>query len=69
MIDAVIAELEHRRQAILDESKRMQRQMIAYAKLNQSTIASTKIISESLADLAKQDAPAINELAEAVPEE
>jgi len=66
MIDAVIAELEHRREAILGESERMQREMIAYTKLSQSTIASTRQISETLANFAKHDAPAINELAEAV---
>ena len=63
MIDAVIAELEHQREAIVGESKRMQREMIAYTKLSQSTMASTKEISETLANFAKHDAPAMNELA------
>ena len=66
MIDAVVSELQHRREAILQESVRMQREMIAYAKLNQTTMASTQIMSESLANLAQQDAPAMNELAEVV---
>ena len=65
MIDAVIAELQHRREAILGENLRMQREISAYAKLNQSTMDSTRIISESLANFAA-DAPAMNELAEAV---
>jgi len=64
MIDAVIAELQHRREAILGESARMQREMIAYAKLSQSTMASTQEISETLAKLDKHDAPAMNELAD-----
>jgi hypothetical protein len=66
MIDAVIAELQHQREAILGESARMQREMIAYAKLNQTTMASTQIMSESLANFAKQDAPGMSELGEAI---
>ena len=66
-IDAVIAELQHRREAILEESTRMCREIIAYAKLNQSTMDSTRFISESLASLAKvPDAPGMSELVEAV---
>ena len=65
-IDAVITELQHRREAILGESMRMHQEIVAYAKLNQSTVDSTRIISDSLANLAKLDAPAMNELVEAV---
>jgi hypothetical protein len=66
-IDAVITELRHRREAILGESMRMHREIVAYAKLNQSTMDSTRIITKSVASLAKvPDAPAMSELVEAV---
>jgi hypothetical protein len=66
-IDAVIAELQHRRETILEESMRMCREILAYAKLNQSTMDSTRVISESLASLGKvPDAPAMSELVDAV---
>ena len=66
-IDAVIADLQHRREAILEESMRMQREIAAYAKLNEATIDSTRVISGSLANLVKLvDAPAMSELAAAV---
>ena len=58
MIDALIAELEHRREAILGENTRMQREIIEYAELHQSTRSATRIMSESLANLA---APAVVE--------
>jgi len=46
---------------------RMCREILAYAKLNQSTMDSTRVISESLASLAKvPDAPAMSELVDAV---
>src|SRR5262245_16108745 len=66
MIDALIAELQHRREAILKENMRMQREMAAYTKLSQTTMDSTREISETLANLAKQDALAMSELTEAV---
>jgi hypothetical protein len=66
MIDALIVELQHQREALLGECVRMHREMIAYAKLNQSTIASTREISETLTSFANQDAPAMNELAQVV---
>ena len=66
-IDTVIAELQHRREAILGESQRMHQEIVAYAKLNQSTVDSTRIISDSLANLAKlPDTPTMSELVEAV---
>jgi hypothetical protein len=70
-IDAVIAELQHRREAILGESKRMQREIVAYAELSRSTMDSTRIISESLTNLVtnlikQPDTPTMSELAEAV---
>jgi hypothetical protein len=68
-IDAVIADLRHRREAILGESMRMRREIVAYAKLNQSTMDSTRIISKSMASLVKPpDAPSMSELGEAVSE-
>src|SRR5947207_605623 len=39
-IDALIAELQHRRETILGETMRMRREILAYAKLNQSTMES-----------------------------
>src|SRR5215471_5237624 len=48
-IDAHIAQLQQRREALLSESARMQREILEYAKLNQVTLQSTKIITESLA--------------------
>jgi hypothetical protein len=66
-IDAVIAELQHRREAILEESMRMHREIVAYAKLNRSTMESTRVISESLANLVQlPNAPAMSELIDAV---
>jgi hypothetical protein len=66
-IDAVIAELRHRREAIIEESMRMQHEIAAYAKLNKATMDSTRVISGSLANLVKlADAPRMSELVEAV---
>ncbi|HEY1361956.1 MAG TPA: hypothetical protein VGF60_06905 [Xanthobacteraceae bacterium] len=63
----MIAELQHRREAILEESRRMRRELASYAQLNQSTMDSTRVITESLANFAKlPDAPAMSELNEAV---
>jgi hypothetical protein len=68
-IDSLIAELQHRREEILGESMRVRHQIIAYAKLNQSTMDASRVISESLANLVKlSDAPTMNEMAEAVSE-
>lgn len=62
-IDDLIVELRKRREKLLGESARMQREIIAYARLNQSTVESTKIITESLASLKKiPDAPSMSEL-------
>ena len=66
-VDAVIAELRHRREAIVEESMRMQREIAAYAKLNEATMDSTRVISGSLANLVKlADAPTMSDLVEAV---
>jgi hypothetical protein len=50
-IDAVIAELQHRREAILEEGMRVRSEIAAYAKLNQAAMHSSRVISESLGDL------------------
>jgi len=47
-IDSLIAQLRQRRQQVLDETARVQREIIGFAQLSQSTMQSTKIISESL---------------------
>src|SRR5215831_11598400 len=61
-IDELIAQLQQRREALLSESMRMQREIMEYAKLNQATLQSTKIITESLAAFRRvPDAPSISE--------
>lgn len=66
-IDGVIAELRHRREAIVEESMRMHREIVAYTKLNQAAMDSSRVISGSLANLVRlADAPAIIEMVEAV---
>jgi hypothetical protein len=62
-IDDLIARLQRRREQLLKESERVQREVIEYAKLSQTTMQSTKIISESLAHFNKvPDAPRMSEL-------
>ena len=62
-IDDLIARLQRRREQLLAESERVQREIIEYAKLSQTTMQSTKIISESLAHFNKvPDAPRMSEL-------
>jgi len=57
-IDALIAELRRRREKLLSESARVQREIIEYAKLSQSAMQSTKIITQRLSSLKKTpDAP------------
>jgi hypothetical protein len=48
-IDDLIVVLRKRREELLSESARVQREIVEYAKLSQSTMQSTKIITESLA--------------------
>jgi hypothetical protein len=61
-IDDLIAELRRRREQLLGESARVQRAIIEYAQLSQSTMQSTKIITESLAYWNKvPDAPGVSE--------
>ena len=52
-IDDLIVKLGRRREELLGETARMQSEIIEYARLNQSTIASTKIITERLATFNK----------------
>jgi hypothetical protein len=47
-IDNLIAELQALREKLQSEGARVQREIIEYATLNQTTMQSTKIISESL---------------------
>ena len=61
-IDGLIVMLRRRREELLGETARMQSEIIEYARLNQSTIASTKIITERLANFNKvPDADSIRE--------
>jgi hypothetical protein len=59
-IDNLIAELRSRREELLSESARVQREIIGYAKLSQSAMQSTKIIAHRLSAL--KNAPATSEL-------
>src|SRR5215510_12856594 len=52
-IDDLIDRLQRRREQLLAESERVQREIIEYAKLSQTTMQSTKIIAESLAHFNK----------------
>jgi hypothetical protein len=52
-IDDLIGDLRRRRDQLQSESARVQREILQYAKLNQSTMQSNKIITESLAHLTK----------------
>jgi hypothetical protein len=62
-IDDLIAALKRRREKLLSETARMQREIIEYAKLNQSTMQSAKVITESLGYLKGiPDAPQVAEL-------
>ena len=57
-IDDIVAELRRRREHLLSESARMQREIAEYAKLSQRTAQSTKIGTQHLLGLKKvPDAP------------
>ena len=58
-IDDLIAELWRRREKLLSESARVQREIIEYAKLNQSAVQSTKTITERLSSLKKVTTAAV----------
>lgn len=49
-IDRLIAELQTLREKLHDDETRVQRAIVRYANLSQSTLDSTKIISECLAN-------------------
>jgi hypothetical protein len=68
-IDELIAELQRRREKLLSESARLQREMADYTKFSQSAVQSTKISTKHLAHFKTQrlshlkkvpDAPAIS---------
>jgi hypothetical protein len=62
-IDDLIVELQRRREELLSESARVEREIVEFAKLSQSTMQSTKIITESLAYWNKvPDAPSMTAL-------
>jgi hypothetical protein len=52
-IDDLLAELWRRRENLLSESARVQREIIEYAKLSQSAVQSTQIITQRLSSLKK----------------
>ena len=56
-IDDLIVVLQRRREELLSETARVQRAVIEYAKLSQSTMQSARIITESLSHLNKVPAP------------
>jgi hypothetical protein len=56
-IDDLLVVLRRRREELLNESARVERAVIDYAKLSQSTMQSTRIITESLSHLNKIPAP------------
>jgi hypothetical protein len=56
-IDDLIVVLRRRREELLNESARVERAVIEYAKLSQSTMQSARIITESLSHLNKVPAP------------
>ena len=61
-IDELVIELRRRRETLLSESARVQREIAEYAELSQLTMQSTKIITESLAYLNRvPDAPSMGE--------
>jgi hypothetical protein len=61
----LIVELQTQREKLLSESSRVQREIIEFAKMSQSTMQSTKIIAESLTHWNRiGDAPGAKSLAE-----
>jgi hypothetical protein len=56
-IDDVIVALRRRREELIRESAHVQRAVIEYAKLSQSTMQSARIITESLSHLNRIPAP------------
>jgi len=56
-IDDLIVVLRRRREELLNESARVERAVIEYAKLSQSTMQSARIVTESLSHLNRVPAP------------
>jgi hypothetical protein len=52
-IDDLLAELRMRRENLLSETARVQREIIEYAKLSQSAVQSTQTINQRLSSLKK----------------
>jgi hypothetical protein len=50
-IDRLITELQSLRERLESEGKRVQRELVEYACLSQTSMQSTKVISESLAQI------------------
>jgi len=59
-IDDLIVVLRRRREELLSESAHVQRAVIEYAKLSQSTMQSARLITESLSHLNRVSAPPRN---------
>jgi hypothetical protein len=63
-IDRLISDLKILRERLNDEGRRMQREIVEFASLNQATMQSTKVIAESLSHWKRApDAPSIDERA------
>jgi hypothetical protein len=62
-IDDIVAELGRRREHLLSQSARIQREIVEYAKMSQRTVQSTKIGTQHLSRLKKvPDAPTMSRL-------
>jgi hypothetical protein len=55
-IDRLISELRTLRELLLSQGARVQREITKYARLNQSVVQSTKILSEALGKWKNEDA-------------
>ena len=55
-IDRLISELRTLRELLLSQGARVQREITKYARLNQSVVQSTKILSEGLVKWKNEDA-------------
>ena len=63
-IDRLISDLMILRESLNDEGRRMEREIVEFASLNQATMQSTKVIGESLSHWKRApNAPSIDERA------
>jgi hypothetical protein len=63
-IDRLISDLKILRERLNDEGRRVEREIVEFASLNQATMQSTKVIAESLSHWKRApDAPSIDERA------